>query len=575
MKEEIDSEVLEKLKAILSSKRLPFETFVSKGKVPEDIDEQGPRKEIDSQIYALLKQISENKFTLIYTIIGASGSGKTHAFWAYYNQSQKLLEKKQKNLLDADECYWRIVYIPSPPSASRIILHIYTCIINDIGMEVIDNVSKKLVERWGGKKRVFVQTDFNEIITRGIQENPGILSDCVKAMVYYQLDSKRKESAKKWLLGANIKAEEMERMEIKETVESEDVCLSMLTLIMGNLDFPVLLYFDEVESPYRMFGATAERKFLEIIRKIFNDVPNVLIVLSILKEIWPRISEVLNESLVDRIKKVVELKPFTVSDLKLFYAKTMKKFWESHGIKYPYEGAPPLFPLNEEIFNIIIEKTAGNQRACIKILKQIMEDHIHENMSIEDLMQELKEQIAKEKQNAVQQTEQKNEQSAESTQEGFPEEDVTLQVNPASIVGAMLKSIEFYAKEHKLPIQIYFDQKFMIGKKSTTIPGVIKYNEKYFGVETPTIINFDKPSEMQTFYGLKRLKEAIQDKILEKAVLITPSIERTEKMKTLLEELKGKLFLIETTEALAEALIKNAITAPLSITKEASKFLFE
>ncbi len=575
MKEEIDSEVLEKLKAILSSNRLPFETFVSKGKVPEDIDEQGPRKEIDSQIYALLKRISENKFSEIYTIIGASGSGKTHAFWAYYNQSQKLLQKKQEGTLDTDECYWRIVYIPSPPSASRIILHIYTCIINDIGMEVIDNVSKKLVERWGGKKRVFVQTDYNEIITHGIQENPGILSDCVKAMVYYQLDNKRKDSAKKWLLGANVKAEEMEKMEIKETVESEDICLSMLVLIMGNLDFPVLLYFDEVESPYRMFGSTAERKFLEIIRKIFNDVPNVLIVLSILKEIWPRIREVLKESLEDRIKEVVELKPFTVADLKMYYAKTMKKFWESHGIKYPYEGAPPLFPLNEDVIKIVIEKTGGNQRACIKTLKQIMDDHIHENMTIDDLMQELKEQIAKDQKNQSKQPEQTNEPSNELAHEGFPEDDVTLEVNPASIVGAMLKSIEFYAKEHKLPIQLYFDQKFLIGKKSTTIAGVIKFKEKYYGVETPTIINFDKPSEMQAFYGFKRLKDAIQDKILEKAVFITPPIERTEKIKTLLEDLKGKVYLIETSEPQAESLIKNAMNSPLSITKEVSKFLLE
>ena len=180
-------------------------------------------------------------------------------------------------------------------------------------MEVIENVSQKLVEQWGGKKRIFGQQDYNEIITRGIQENPGILSDCVKAMVYYQLDSKRKDSAKKWLLGANVKSEDMEKMEIKETVESEDICLSMLTLIMKNLDFPVLLYFDEVESPYRMFGATAERKFLEVIRKIFNEVPNVLIVLSILKEIWPRMREVLKESLEDRIKGVVELKPFNLA----------------------------------------------------------------------------------------------------------------------------------------------------------------------------------------------------------------------------------------------------------------------
>ena len=575
MEQEIDSELVEKLNSILGSNRLPFETFVSKGKVPEEIDEEGPRKEIDKQIYGYLKRISENKFSEIYTIIGASGSGKTHAYWAYYNQSQKLLQKKQQGTLELEECYWRIVYIPSPPSASRIILHIYTCIINDIGMEVIDNVSKKLVERWGGKKRIFVQTDYNEIISHGIQENPGILSDCVKAMVYYQLDSKRKDAAKKWLLGTNVKTEEMEKMEIKETVESEDICLSMLTLIMKSLNFPVLLYFDEVESPFRMFGATAERKFLEIIRKLFNEVPNVLIVLSILKEIWTRIREVLKESLEDRIKEVVELKPFTLADLKMFYAKSMKKFWESHGIKYPYEGAPPLFPLNEEVFKLIIEKTGGNQRTCIKTLKQIMQDNIHENISIDDLIEEIKAQIKDQKALIVSQPKEKNDIDVNQNQEPLSDEDITLQVNPASIVGAMMKSIEISAKDQKMAIQLFFDQKFLIGKKSTMIAGVIKFKEKYYGIETPTIINFDKPSEMQVFYGLKRIKEAIQDKIIEKAVFISPPFERTEKIKTILEDLKTKLFLIEFSEPQAESLIRNAMSSPLSITKEAAKFLFE
>lgn len=569
----MDSELKEKLIDILRSNRMPFETFVSKGKVPEDIDEEGPRKEIDSQIYQLLKRISDNKFSEIYAIIGASGSGKTHAYWAYFNQSEKLLEKKNRNALDKNECYWRIVYIPSPPSASRIILHIYTCIINDIGMEVIENVSQKLVEQWGGKKRIFGQQDYNEIITRGIQENPGILSDCVKAMVYYQLDSKRKDSAKKWLLGANVKSEDMEKMEIKETVESEDICLSMLTLIMKNLDFPVLLYFDEVESPYRMFGATAERKFLEVIRKIFNEVPNVLIVLSILKEIWPRMREVLKESLEDRIKGVVELKPFTFSDLKMFYAKSMKKFWDAHGIKYPYEGVPPLFPLNEDVLSLILRLTKGNQRAIIKRLKQYLDDLIHEEMSIKELNDEIKEEIAKQSQADAQPEPQKDQQQLQK-QEGIPEEDMSFNANPASLVGAMLKSIEYYFKEQKLTTELMFDQTFLIGKKAVKIAGVIKYKEKYYGVETPTIINFDKPSEVQAFSGIKRLRDAIQDKILEKGIFITPPIKRTEKIKTILEDVEGKVFLIEFNEPDAEQFIRNSLSKPENISKEASKFLF-
>ena len=106
------------------------------------------------------------------------------------------------------------------------------------------------------------------------------------------------------------------------------------------------------------------------------------------------------------------------------------------------------------------------------------------------------------------------------------------------------------------------------------IAGVIKYKEKYYGVETPTIINFDKPSEVQAFSGIKRLRDAIQDNILEKGIFITPPIKRTEKIKTILEDVEGKVFLIEFNEPDAEQFIRNSLSKPENISKEASKFLF-
>jgi hypothetical protein len=50
-------------------------------------------------------------------------------------------------------------------------------------------------------------------------------------------------------------------------VEEDDVCLAMIKIITENLDRVLILYFDELESPYRMHGEIAEQKLLEILKK--------------------------------------------------------------------------------------------------------------------------------------------------------------------------------------------------------------------------------------------------------------------------------------------------------------------
>ena len=139
--------------------------------------------------------------------------------------------------------------------------------------------------------------------------------------------------------------------------------------------------------------------------------------------------------------------------------KSMKKFWDAHGIKYPYEGVPPLFPLNEDVLSLILRLTKGNQRAIIKRLKQYLDDLIHEEMSIKELNDEIKEEIAKQSQADGQPEPQKDQQQLQK-QEGIPEEDMSFNANPASLVGAMLKSIEYYSKEQKLTTELMFDQTF-------------------------------------------------------------------------------------------------------------------
>ena len=110
--------------------------------------------------------------------------------------------------------------------------------------------------------------------------------------VVYQLDKNKRGLAERWLLGEDLESEELETLGINSVVEEDDVCLAMIKIITENLDRVLILYFDELESPFRMHGEAAERKLLEIIKRLYNEVKGLVVVAAVLKEIWPRVLEI-------------------------------------------------------------------------------------------------------------------------------------------------------------------------------------------------------------------------------------------------------------------------------------------
>ncbi len=558
----------------------PFDSFVSRKNLEDVVDVDGPRKLIDRVIFKTLKQTASDHSTRLIPILGSAGSGKTHAYWAYADISKKLWKKKEMGQLDVDEVIWRIVYVPSPPAASRILLHIYTCLINDIGAEIIDIVSKKLVERWGGKKKqgLFGKVNIDEVISNGIKEYPGVFTDCVKAMVIYQLDSSNRDIAERWLLGSTLEEQEMAKLKISQVIENDDICLAMLKLIMLNIDYPVLIYFDEIESPYRMHGPDAERKFLETIKRLYNEVPNIVIVITVLKEIWNRILEVADQALKSRMEQEMELNPFSLNDLKLYFAKAMKYFWEKHNINPPVY---PLFPLNEQVLQKIFERTDGNQRQIIKLIKMFLDKIVNEEMTLEAIVgadispmpvptPELAVVTAAAAASAPSQPNAID--SAITTM--MQNEDYTIEVNPASIIGAMLKSLEYLAKENNLKVEVIFDLKFLVGKRTYGLAGAIKYNDKIYGLEVPAIKTFERSGGVAAFYAAKRLTDAKEQNAIEKGALIVPRGTGGPKFNLVIEKAKDFILLTPMTEKRAEFLIKQALVQPDETAYNVAKYFF-
>ncbi|TFG02021.1 MAG: hypothetical protein EU540_02395 [Promethearchaeota archaeon] len=549
---------------------IPFSNFVSRGDIPDKIDIARPRNSIDREFYRLVRQTHRDRSSRLIPILGSAGSGKTHAYHSFKDKERenrkKLAQTEESQEIEISKFEpvdWTIVYVPSPPASIRVLLHVYTCIIEEVGPEILNSVSEKLIKKWGGEKKgLFQKPKIDEVIQMGIREFPGIFADCVKALVTYQLDKNKKALAERWLLGEDLEAEELKELGINSVIEEDDICLAMIKIITENLDDVLILYFDELESPYRMHGEAAEMKLLEILKRLYNEVKGLVIGIAVLKEIWPRVLEIADAPLRSRMEPEQELKPFSLNDLKIFFSKTMETFWDDNNLNPPLY---PLFPLNEKLIEMIFEKTNGNPRNSIKLCRKFIDKVVMEEMTIEELMEAGVEIVATAKPPSEAEEiidfSKPREVIRKKIEEILAEEEYLIDVNPQSVAGAALKCIIKVGEEKEKDFKTQMEYKFMLGKRTQTLAALIETEGKKWGLEVPSIKTFERSAGVAGYYAAKRLKDAIGEKAISEGILIVPIGTGGAKYEMMMQNTPG-LYKVEINNEIGERLIENALKYP-------------
>jgi hypothetical protein len=550
---------------------MPFSNFVSRGDIRDKVDISRPRSQIDRELYRLVRQTYKDRSSRLVPILGSAGSGKTHAYHSFKDKERenrnKLTQTEETQEIDISQFEpidWTIVYVPSPPASIRVLLHVYTCILEEGGTDIINTVSEKLLKKWGGEKKgIFAKPKIDEVIQMGLREFPGVFADCVKALVIYQLDKNKRALAERWLLGEDLETEELNELGINSVVEEDDVCLALIKIITDNLERVLILYFDELESPFRMHGEEAERKFLEILKRLYNEVKGLVICVAVLKEIWPRILEIADAPLRSRMEPEQELKPFSLNDLKIFYSKTMEDFWDENNLNPPLY---PLFPLNEKLIEMIYEKTKGNPRNSIKLCRRFIDKVVMEEMSVEELMTAGVELVATVKPPSEEKEEiidfsKPREEIKKKIEDILAEEEYTIEINPASVAGATLKCISMIGETKKKQFKTQMEYKFMLGKRPQTIAAMIEVEGKKWGLEIPSIKTFDRSAGVAGYYAAKRLKDAITQGAIAYAILIVPTGSAGAKYEMLLQN-TPEIHKVELNNETGQKLIEKALKYP-------------
>lgn len=538
----------------------PFDRFVSRGDVRDSIDIKAPREEAERAVKRALQATKADGTTRLLPIVGIAGTGKTHFYWVLKDLEEEIEGKD-----------WTCVYVPSPPTPVRTLLHIYTCLADEVG-NLIESVSNSVVETYG-KKGIF-GSSMKDVINNAVRFYPGIGVDVIRALVIYGMAKEQslKHAAERWLLGESFTEEELEKLKLNSILESDDVCLATLKICAQNLKKVIILYFDELEIPYRTFGPEAEMHLLETIKRIYNEIPNVLIITACLEEVWTRVTnEIADPALKSRMERDVHLKPFTVEDIEAFYISAMRNFWENEkNVPLPSD---PLFPLNQSIFEEVYARSNGNPRESIKILRDYMDMILFGEGLPKPVIPEIKPTIK---------TEEATSSSAiaappkVSVQMTIGEEEYIINVNPASVAGAALDSISSISRELGKNLEVKLEYEFQ-GKdgKTKKIAGFIEDTDAQlkYGIEVPSIKTFDRSGGVAAFYATSRILESIP-KYIDKAILIVPAGTSGKKYLSLLQSAGDKLTVIEINQQEAESLVKSAKTNPSLKGREIAHVLF-
>lgn len=394
----------QKLLNLLKFTGSPFKKFVSTGEIKEDIGLGQSRQDL---LYSIINVLDKND-NIILPIIGDVGTGKTHLYWA----------------LKHELYYYNIVYISLENVIKKFYYNTYSEFIENMGIEVLRNISKRLCNKWGALERkfgFFHLAEIDKVKKVACEnwapefENKESIMDIINAITAHQLDPYKKIEVESWFLGEVIDIRELSRLNLKRDLRETNNAYTMLKVLVENAMVNSVLFIDDFEKiismmrPIPIEEQTEEvfdRSWLygsrespekhsanKILDKIvqLTKIKGLRIIITLksadfYKEIMRKFEDT-DSNLLKLVKEPIILSSFVEDDVSTFYKKNLEYFFgHLNYFDYFRDFSQSYYPLNEEVLNYIFAQTNGNPREIIKFLIKIFNDIVLSNEDLEDIL---------------------------------------------------------------------------------------------------------------------------------------------------------------------------------------------
>ncbi|MGY5873064.1 MAG: hypothetical protein RTV72_12515 [Candidatus Thorarchaeota archaeon] len=490
--------------------------YVSRGDMRDDIDIAEPHKDADRAVFRAVRFTMKDGTPRFQPILGGAGTGKTHLYWVL---------KDQENYFAAGK--FLAVYVPSPPSPVRIPLHLHACLVDEAGEKLFEDAVDMLITKFGGLKGVTHEIyDYTYALERLITDYPGISSDVVKVLLRYRLDPATQDLARRWLLGDALSNSEIERLGVRTILDEDDVTLATLKLLTEGSEVPIVLFVDEMEGPFNAYGEEGERHFLEVLKRIYNESKNVVIIASCLSEVWYRIYNVADGPTRSRMEPPVELALFSRDDIAVFIKESMVKYWTQQNVDAPPDA---LFPFDESLIDEAFTYSKGVPREAIKFLIPQLDSILFDKPVVE----------------------------------AEPQDDHVLKLTSTVVTNSIVEALAVASAPLGIEVKLQvFDEPTKKQKSAVvqlTRDGVICQ----VGIDIPNVKDWNRSGGVAAFYAGKRLKTVLDDGTVQASIIAIPTATKGAKFDALSSEVGSKMLILRMDTDTATSFVQDTSSGVL------------
>jgi len=174
-----------------------------------------------------------------------------------------------------------------------------------------------------------------------------------------------------WLQGDELLPEQLSLLTVSKNITLDDMALRVIKSLFILLPRPIVLSVDQLESIADALGEKGLRVLFEILTRIHDLSPNVVILMMCQTQLWQDvIAPLLKESSKARIDEILTLnKPTTEEALDIITLR-LEQVWKQVKAPLPYQT----FPFTPEALQELIEQCGWNPRRILKKLGGVIRE---------------------------------------------------------------------------------------------------------------------------------------------------------------------------------------------------------
>ncbi|MHA1731705.1 MAG: hypothetical protein ACTSU5_07160 [Promethearchaeota archaeon] len=388
-----------KILELIADAEFPFWQLVARGDLRESLTVDPEEDPALPAIESMVREVMDDQKSRMKVVLGKVGGGKTLLFW-------RLVKKFGGDL--------QFVFVPVPMVKEKLVLHVYSQLVEAMGIDRIRELISNLSSGWGGHQKVYGlyrSTNMERVIADGFREEgalvhapaESVLQDCVRVIVMADMDPEKKFIAERWILGEPMDINDLDLLGVPNDLRNDETSLVMLQVILNHLHLcegpdHVLFFFDELEkAPPPLPGdvddggdpsedsqtqrAITPTSILEVIALLLEYTRNSILVATCDVGEWNRVSHTIPVDILELgFTNAVELPTFTTRDFLRLVESKLGAFWSKAGIDLARvlpahlnrDDVLPYFPFTRQQLTTIYNLTQGFPRESLRLLKKVL-----------------------------------------------------------------------------------------------------------------------------------------------------------------------------------------------------------